>query len=71
MHGTGTPVGDPLEVEAVSRVFAELKTPEDPLLIGSVSLRQFSTLRVHHANYIPRSRPILATVSLLVGLPGS
>ena len=42
MHGTGTPVGDPLEVEAVSRVFAELKTPEDPLLIGSVSRMQFS-----------------------------
>lgn len=36
-HGTGTPVGDPLEVEAVARVFADSKTPERPLLIGSVS----------------------------------
>ncbi|KAI0003946.1 ketoacyl-synt-domain-containing protein [Xylariaceae sp. FL0662B] len=33
-HGTGTAVGDPIEVEAVSRVF---KRPEgSPLLIGSV-----------------------------------
>ncbi|KAG9698620.1 ketoacyl-synt-domain-containing protein, partial [Aureobasidium melanogenum] len=33
-HGTGTPVGDPIEVEAVSRVFG--KRPAGPLLIGSV-----------------------------------
>ena len=33
-HGTGTPVGDPIEVEAVSRVFS--KGRQDPLLIGSV-----------------------------------
>lgn len=42
-HGTGTPVGDPLEVEALGRVFADGKTPEAPLLVGSVSaiLRPF------------------------------
>lgn len=34
-HGTGTPVGDPIEVEAVSRVFAEHR--QERLLIGSVS----------------------------------
>lgn len=37
-HGTGTPVGDPLEVEAIGRVFAQKKTAESPLYIGSVSL---------------------------------
>ena len=37
-HGTGTPVGDPLEVEAVGRVFVQNRTAERPLLIGSVSL---------------------------------
>ena len=35
-HGTGTPVGDPIEVEAVSRVFSEHR--QEPLLIGAVSL---------------------------------
>ncbi|RDW91779.1 polyketide synthase-nonribosomal peptide synthetase [Coleophoma crateriformis] len=34
-HGTGTPVGDPIEVEAVSRVFKR-RTVDSPLLIGSV-----------------------------------
>lgn len=37
LHGTGTPVGDPLEVEAVGRVFAPGRTEDTPpLLIGSV-----------------------------------
>lgn len=35
-HGTGTPAGDPLEVEAIGRVFADCKTKEQPLLIGSI-----------------------------------
>ena len=33
-HGTGTKVGDAIEVEALSRVFQ--RTPEDPLFIGAV-----------------------------------
>ena len=33
-HGTGTPVGDPIEVDAISRVFN--RPEERPLLIGSV-----------------------------------
>ncbi|KAL8833881.1 MAG: hypothetical protein Q9170_004028 [Blastenia crenularia] len=35
-HGTGTPVGDPIEVEAVSRVFKRADGVSSPLLIGSV-----------------------------------
>ena len=34
-HGTGTPVGDPIELEAVSRVFAAHR--QERLLVGSVS----------------------------------
>ena len=34
-HGTGTPVGDPIELEAVSRVFNEHR--QERLLVGSVS----------------------------------
>ncbi|KAK4641209.1 Polyketide synthase-like protein Preu9 [Podospora bellae-mahoneyi] len=35
-HGTGTYVGDPIEVAAVGRVFASVREPNDPLLVGSV-----------------------------------
>ncbi|EGC31599.1 hypothetical protein DICPUDRAFT_156533 [Dictyostelium purpureum] len=36
VHGTGTPIGDPIEVEAVADVFKSVKTPDNPLLIGSI-----------------------------------
>lgn len=42
-HGTGTPVGDPIEVSAIGRVFSPGRK-DDPLLIGSVS----------HSEYWPR-----------------
>ncbi|KAI1424314.1 KR domain-containing protein [Xylaria sp. FL1777] len=35
-HGTGTPVGDPLEVHAVSIAMNKNRQPGDPLLIGAV-----------------------------------
>ena len=35
-HGTGTYVGDPIEVAAIGRVFALERSAEDPLLVGSV-----------------------------------
>ncbi|KAI1318728.1 polyketide synthase [Xylariaceae sp. FL0255] len=35
-HGTGTPVGDPVEVSAIANVFGPFMTAERPLLIGSV-----------------------------------
>lgn len=35
-HGTGTYVGDPIEVAALGRVFAPERSDDDPLLVGSV-----------------------------------
>ncbi|EGC37083.1 hypothetical protein DICPUDRAFT_54214 [Dictyostelium purpureum] len=35
-HGTSTLVGDPIETEALSRVFKENHSPDSPLLIGSI-----------------------------------
>jgi acyl transferase domain-containing protein len=36
MHGTGTPVGDPIEVSAVGRCFASTAETDQSLLVGSV-----------------------------------
>jgi acyl transferase domain-containing protein len=35
-HGTGTPAGDPVEVDGVGRVFSSHKSPQRPLYVGSV-----------------------------------
>ena len=35
-HGTGTSVGDPIEINAVSRVYSKGRRPDQPLLVGSV-----------------------------------
>jgi acyl transferase domain-containing protein len=35
-HGTGTPLGDPIEVQALSRVLAEGRSPEQRLVLGAV-----------------------------------
>ncbi len=35
-HGTGTALGDPIEVNAMASAFAKGRNPESPLLIGSV-----------------------------------
>ncbi|KAI1771891.1 hypothetical protein F4818DRAFT_454399 [Hypoxylon cercidicola] len=36
LHGTGTPVGDPIEVNAISRAMNDTRPPDKPLLIGAV-----------------------------------
>ncbi|KAF2963728.1 hypothetical protein GQX73_g9837 [Xylaria multiplex] len=35
-HGTGTPVGDPIEIAAIGDVFSHNRSDDDPLYIGSV-----------------------------------
>ncbi|KAI1117711.1 hypothetical protein F5Y14DRAFT_464761 [Nemania sp. NC0429] len=36
LHGTGTPVGDPIEVRAISRAMNDSRPADKPLLIGAV-----------------------------------
>jgi acyl transferase domain-containing protein/NADPH:quinone reductase-like Zn-dependent oxidoreductase len=35
-HGTGTPVGDPIEASAIGEAFRNVRTQNDPLYIGSI-----------------------------------
>ena len=35
-HGTGTPVGDPTEINALGSAFSKARTLEDPLWVGAV-----------------------------------
>ncbi|NJR41419.1 MAG: type I polyketide synthase [Akkermansiaceae bacterium] len=35
-HGTGTPLGDPIEVRALGALFKEGRSPQHPLILGSV-----------------------------------
>lgn len=36
LHGTGTPVGDPIEVRATSRAMNDTRPKDKPLLVGAV-----------------------------------
>ncbi|KAI4150924.1 MAG: hypothetical protein LQ340_003808, partial [Diploschistes diacapsis] len=38
-HGTGTAVGDPLEAEALSKVFTQGRPASEPLIVGSVKTK--------------------------------
>ena len=35
-HGTGTPVGDPLEATALGAAFRKIRKSDDPLIVGAV-----------------------------------
>lgn len=35
-HGTGTPVGDPLEATALGAAFRKIRKNDDPLIVGAV-----------------------------------
>ena len=36
-HGTGTPVGDPIEAGAIRGAFGKYRSPDEPLYVGAVN----------------------------------
>lgn len=49
-HGTGTPVGDPIEVRAVSNAMNDTRSKETPLLIGAVGpsvSREYGSIKAY------------------------
>ena len=70
-HGTGTQVGDPIEVDAAASVFSSSRVPGEPLIIGSVSSLFITDSHKHigvptsSQAYTNRSRAILAIQNLL------
>jgi len=69
LHGTGTPVGDPIEARAIASAMNDSRSPEKPLLLGAVCFPQpavGSDKCVHNGLELTshnkhRSNPILAT----------
>jgi hypothetical protein len=47
-HGTGTPVGDCIELGAVGEVFSASHASQDALWVGSVSCRSISCFKPSH-----------------------
>ena len=35
-HGTGTPIGDPIEMEAINKTYCKKRTQDNPLIVGAV-----------------------------------
>ena len=66
-HGTGTPLGDPIEVQSLGAIFEERRGEDQPLLLGSVKSNightegaagiagVIKTILSFQHNYIPKS----------------
>jgi acyl transferase domain-containing protein len=66
LHGTGTPVGDPIEVRAIASAMNDTRSTEKPLLLGAVCSSSPGHLRRSELTSGCRLNRILATARPLV-----
>lgn len=60
LHGTGTPVGDPIEARAISRALNDTRSAEKPLLMGAVCFfSQYPQAQISQAHVARRSNQTL------------
>lgn len=45
-HGTGTPVGDPIEVRAIATAMNDTRSRDRPLLVGAVSRKFLNVIKL-------------------------
>jgi acyl transferase domain-containing protein len=70
LHGTGTPVGDPIEVRAIASAMNDTRSAEKPLLLGAVCFSSPGHLRRSQLTLGYRLNRILATARpLAASLP--
>ncbi|KAI9662566.1 MAG: Type I Iterative PKS [Bathelium mastoideum] len=53
-HGTGTPVGDPIEARAIGGVFSQHRSREEPMYVGALKTNSWNVGSSHRTSILER-----------------